>query len=535
MASLQQAIDKGMPPDQAIQYVKSMAQQGIAPLADLYSMMMQFERLKQQKVQPPPAGTIRDQLNQMEQMQAQAATQPVPQMQAPINQGLGAVNAGAMENPQFAGGGIVAFRNRGLVEDIDFTKMSDEQLAALEGSDDVKVARAALGERLRRSGYMTPGQLAGKYISAVRAGVDELSGGPLVRFDNSRKFPSYMYDEEGNVRRGEVTGGIAGTPYFSSSRGTEEAIAAAIAPTVAPTQSAVPTTASPFAAQAAPASFDQMLAGAQRGVPQDVAPAAPLAAGIDLGVANASRGRDPFANLIEQVQERKFQDLPDTFTPEERKRIEKDISKLETDKQRAANMALAQAGFGMAAAASRSGRQRTSTLGALAEGALAGMQQYNANQKELRQTERDLNREMRVLNQYADQVARGERTAKRDFEEDKQNRIADLTGKSETLRLQNAQLAQAMNIAKMQYGPEGTRASDADYKNKVLEVEILNNQIKSIDDQLKSYTLSDADKAVLRAERTRLIAQMNALRSSGGVAAISGAGTAAITSSGWND
>lgn len=113
MASLQQAIDKGMPPDQAIQYVKSMAQQGIAPLADLYSMMMQFERLKQKQVQPPPAGTIRDQLNQMEQMQAQAAAQPVPQMQAPMDQGLGAINAGAMEEPQFAGGGIVAFQQGG--------------------------------------------------------------------------------------------------------------------------------------------------------------------------------------------------------------------------------------------------------------------------------------------------------------------------------------------------------------------------------------------------------------------------------------
>jgi len=31
MASLQQAIQKGMPPDQAIQYVKSMATQGVAP------------------------------------------------------------------------------------------------------------------------------------------------------------------------------------------------------------------------------------------------------------------------------------------------------------------------------------------------------------------------------------------------------------------------------------------------------------------------------------------------------------------------
>lgn len=110
MASLQQAMAKGMPPDQAIQYVKSMAQQGIAPLADLYSMMMQFERLKKQQVQPPPAGTIRDQLNQMEQMQAQAAAQPAPHMQAPIDQGLGAINAGTMEEPQFNGGGIVAFQ-----------------------------------------------------------------------------------------------------------------------------------------------------------------------------------------------------------------------------------------------------------------------------------------------------------------------------------------------------------------------------------------------------------------------------------------
>jgi len=495
----QQAIDKGMPPDQAIQYVKSMAQQGIAPLADLYSMMMQFERLKQKQVQPPPAGTIRDQLNQMEQMQAQAAAQPVPQMQAPMDQGLGAVSAGAMENPQFAGGGIVAFQEGG-------------------GPADSKALEAEVLRILKKSPYSRTAE-ENALLQAAGIEVSRRTIGEPVKIPGADIIKRI-------IDPSDITG-------FTGVIGIEPPSAPAVA--TAPTQSAVPTTTSPFAAQAAPASFDQMLAGAQRGVPQDVAPAAPLAAGIDLGVANASRGRNPFAELIEQVQERKFQDLPDTFTPEERKRIEKDISKLETDKQRAANMALAQAGFGMAAAASRSGRQRTSTLGALAEGALAGMQQYNANQKELRQTERDLNREMRVLNQYADQVARGERTAKRDFEEDKQNRIADLTGKSETLRLQNAQLAQAMNIAKMQYGPTGTRASDAEYKNKVLDIEILNNQIKSIDDQLKSYTTSDADKAVLRAERTRLIAQMNALRSSGGVAAISGAGTAAITSSGWND
>lgn len=119
MASLQQAMAKGMPPDQAIQYVKSMAQQGIAPLADLYSMMKQFERLKQQQVKPPQTPpTIKDQLNILDQQQQMQAGN-IQQMQAPapapqpMDRGLGAIDAGKMEYPEFAGGGIVAFQEGG--------------------------------------------------------------------------------------------------------------------------------------------------------------------------------------------------------------------------------------------------------------------------------------------------------------------------------------------------------------------------------------------------------------------------------------
>jgi hypothetical protein len=102
MASLQQAMSNGMPPDQAIQYVKSMATQGVAPMADLYAMMNQFQRLKQQPVQAPQTPpTIRDQLNMAEQQQAQ--------QQMAMQQGLGGMPAPAMEQAQFAGGGIVAF------------------------------------------------------------------------------------------------------------------------------------------------------------------------------------------------------------------------------------------------------------------------------------------------------------------------------------------------------------------------------------------------------------------------------------------
>ena len=127
MASLQQAMQKGMPPDQAIQYVKSMATQGVAPLTDLYSMMNQFQRLKQKQVQPPQTPpTIRDQLNMMDQQQQMQPQQSgIAQLQAapppgqPMDRGLGAIDAGRMEYPRFAGGGIVAFVNGGEADSVE--------------------------------------------------------------------------------------------------------------------------------------------------------------------------------------------------------------------------------------------------------------------------------------------------------------------------------------------------------------------------------------------------------------------------------
>lgn len=141
MASLQQAMAKGMPPEQAIQYVKSMATQGVAPLADLYSMMTQFQRLKEQKVNPPQTPpTIKDELNmmdqqqQMQQMQAEQMRQmQMQQARPPMEQGLGGMDAGSMERAQYAGGGIVAFQTGGMPQtNFDFTDPKN-QLSYLRG------------------------------------------------------------------------------------------------------------------------------------------------------------------------------------------------------------------------------------------------------------------------------------------------------------------------------------------------------------------------------------------------------------------
>jgi hypothetical protein len=141
-----------MPPDQAIQYVKSMATQGVAPLTDLYAMMNQFQRMKQQPVQAPQTPpTIRDQLNMAEQQQAQ--------QQMAMQQGLGGLPAPAMEQAQFAGGGIVAFDEGGPTDSsvrsffikqkaIEFVKKGQDKEAILllrsEGIDPQEV----LGDRI---------------------------------------------------------------------------------------------------------------------------------------------------------------------------------------------------------------------------------------------------------------------------------------------------------------------------------------------------------------------------------------------------
>jgi len=116
MASLQQAIGKGMPIDQAIAYVKSMANDGVAPLVDLYALMKQFERMKRQQAQPLQTPNIREQMMMLEAQQGQAglpAAMPQQNPQAMMAQGLGGLPAGRMENPSFAGGGIVAFDEGG--------------------------------------------------------------------------------------------------------------------------------------------------------------------------------------------------------------------------------------------------------------------------------------------------------------------------------------------------------------------------------------------------------------------------------------
>ena len=421
MASLQQAMSKGMPPDQAIQYVKSMATQGVAPLTDLYAMVNQFQRLKQQQVQPPQTPpTIKDQLNMLDQQQrmqggiaGMLAPPPAPE---PMDQGLGAVNAGNMEYPQFVGGGLVAFQEGGL-SGVDFSEMSPEQLEMLARGNDMEAARAAIKEQLRRSGYSSPKDLASK-LGYTREYFESAARPPGVFKYDSRPLPAYMYDEQGNVRRSEgPVAGIGGLAEVPSSRTSvsridpqarekfekaREGFRERLSSQVTPLESAVPAPSvrTPFSSpSAAGSAFDRAIRTAREGVQQGGPSVRPSGSSISTASRIARRAEAEKPEEAAKDLEDYEKEIADIYEKrgigkagaEYRKYLEEERARGEEERRTGQRLALAQAGFRMAQEAGKPGGKFLSALGAGGEQLASQMQalrrEQQANNRSLREAQ----------------------------------------------------------------------------------------------------------------------------------------------------
>ena len=370
MASLQQAIQKGMPPDQAVQYVKSMATQGIAPMTDLYAMMNQFQRLKQQQVQPPQTPpTIKDQLNildQQQQMQAQqggiAGMQaPAPQGN-PMDRGLGAIDAGRMEYPQFAGGGMVALAAGGDIDE-DVVRMANGTPRSFFEN---------LGEAFGAQSYAAPVNPMGREISIAGIPLEQIAPAyekALIEGDQERinaLSAALNRTEQGR----SIESGLR-TKVLQQKRAAEAAERKAGALSFVRDETKAP-----------PAPPRTDTGGAGRGG---------AGAGVSLGgnYDDFGKYRTEAGKLRTQAEQE-----ANLTAMERAQQIEKDLAAMgigkaaeertkfldrreaEAGKQLAEDrrMALAQAGFAMAEAASRRGRDRTGFLGAAAIGGTKGAQ-----------------------------------------------------------------------------------------------------------------------------------------------------------------
>ena len=346
MASLQQAIQKGMPPDQAVQYVKSMATQGVAPLTDLYAMMNQFQRMKQQPVQAPQTPpTIRDQLNMAEQQQMA------------MQQGLGGLPAPSMEQAQFAGGGIVAFDEGGEVNPISYMQKLVREALARGDTETAEEIQASLED------YTSLGR------NLPRISLPERSNLVDLREARAREQYSGAAPTEARTRFGREA--TASTVMFP---GEDKA---PVVPTTAPATKPPPTSAP---AVRPPAARSPMGIGAAAAPAEAAQPTREEMENREYERIQAFRKREGLGAAREEMR---------SFLTDEGNRLSEQFGK---DRM----LAFAEAGFKMAAAASRPG---ATFLGAMSEGAISGAQALRGINKELAANQRNLRESVLKLRQ----------------------------------------------------------------------------------------------------------------------------------------
>jgi hypothetical protein len=365
MSSLQQAIQKGMPPEQAVQYVKSMAMEGVAPLADLYAMMNQFQRLKQQKVTPPQTPpTIKDQLNALDQQSQMPQQGGIAQLQAPapagqpMDRGLGAIDAGLMEYPKFANGGIVAFDDGGTADsEPGFFSRLASGFASMGGSpyaaeSFVTGPERRLGDLGQALANVPDEELANQLANAVMSG-DQKAATDLSVVLRQRN-------------RKDIVDRVTSAAKTTAKTQAAETRAAELG-------FGKPPPAAPVAAPPAPVTERRpaIMGGGAASAP----PAREDITDEQYEKLQAFRKREGLGAAREEMRQ---------FLTSEEKRLDKAYGE---DKR----LAFADIGFKMAAAASRPG---ATFLGALAEGAMSGTQAMRAMNKELAENKRLLKQSM---------------------------------------------------------------------------------------------------------------------------------------------
>ena len=485
MASLQQAIQKGMPPDQAIQYVKSMATQGVAPLTDLYAMMNQFQRLKQQPVQAPQTPpTIRDQLNMAEQQQAQ--------QQMAMQQGLGGLPAPAMEQAQFAGGGIVAFDEGGPVGDVEseITRLEE----ALRTDDYIKQGSGGSLGRVMTTRTMPMGyaqrleaerkleRLKSMPRPKVKAEPDFLPSGPPVK--SEFKLPSNYGSPQQPAEQG------AAPDIFAVPSGTRGPVTRREAP---------PT---PRTDTTSRGGIDSRVPAAPR-----VAAAPVVAAPEDISPEALIKRTGPAAEALAKWRESQGIGQADkemaTFLSDENNRLSEQFG-------RDRSLAFAEAGFKMAAAASRPG---ATFLGAFSEGAISGTQALRGLNKEMDANRRSMKEAMLKLRQAEEARKEGDFKTAMQMDQQYRTELFERKKHADAMTMDERRLQTVIRGQNLDYGAATMRAlTQGDGRSSSGAIAVIKMQVEGLDLDYKDQQEIANDMTRTVAERQQARALMGQIR-----------------------
>ena len=380
---------KKIPPDQVPQFLMKM---GADPR--LVGLVSKYQQLQQAAAQQPkgpmPTTTVAQDVN------AQAMAM-APQRQ----QGVAALPAPVMDQAKFAGGGIVAFAGPDGSDVTDLTKLSDAELEALsKQAKDRNTAIAVWNEFSRRRGFdKSPADYAREGLSGIRQSLG------MGRYAPGAPRPQAPAEAARPSSAPAGLSSFAGSQFDPVTR--------------------------------AQAGLTSVMTGADR-------PQPPAGVRMPSSAAPTSSVDSMYDKAIKDAQERKmYERAKDTTTPEEVAELKEKLKKLPEDKKRDAYLALAQAGFTMAQAASQRG---ATALGALGAGGTEGIKQMAALNKEYKQLDRDLNKEMRSLQRYQTQVENQDRERNFNFEQSKADRIESLRLAKAQIKEQRSQFAESIGL-----------------------------------------------------------------------------------------
>ena len=363
--------DKKIPAEQVPAFLLSM---GADPR--LAGLVLRYQKLKSAGAQgagaQPPQSTVAQDI-EAQQRGIAAPMAPPPNR----DQGVGGLPAPVMDRAKFAGGGIVAFQ---------------------EGGDPIEVAKKQLLEMISEA------ESQGDFNKAT------VLRGQLRRVVSGN--PESMAPQEprdiGALLRGNVA---ESRPYLNK-------------PAPAPDTVSVNPAAAAAATGQQPPSKGPSARRGPRNVPGQgdeniVFDDAPTRGGASVGTAQINEGLKILRDQVKALKDMKPEDREaryraagiEDMTPKQLAKIEERIAALSGDKKRDAYLALAQAGFKMAAAASRPG---ATALGALGEGASEGAKMMSDINKQYRALQSDLEDKVMTLQRY--QQERKEGRIDRDIE-----------------------------------------------------------------------------------------------------------------------
>jgi hypothetical protein len=367
--------DKNIPAEQVPAFLMSM---GADPR--LAGLVLRYQRLKSAGAQgeaKPPQSTVAQDI-EAQQSGIAAPMAPPPNR----DQGVGSLPAPVMDRAKFAGGGIVAFQNGGDAIEVA-KKQLLEMISEAESQGDFNKAIVLRGQ-LRRVVSGNPESMAPPEPRDIGQTIRE-----SVEARAARDFPNRQ-------------------PIQLQSTTADNSAAAAATPRTKRDWANAPQQNRRTAAATAPVpdvfAIDD-ISGAPAGT-------SVRTGGVNEGIKILRDQVNALKNVKPEDREARYRAAGiEDMTPKQLAKIEDRISKLSGDKKRDAYMALAQAGFKMAAAASRPG---ASLLGAFGEGASEGAKMMADVNKEYRALQSDLEDKVMALQRY--QQERKEGRIDRDIE-----------------------------------------------------------------------------------------------------------------------